>query len=226
MTGKEYLQRVRKHILYVFDRDGVEQELAEHLQDSMDALREEGYSKEEAEQVAVKRMGSPDEVGKQLNKEHHPVLGYAWLLSVILLIVLAIPAVFSAGNAVYMGIKTATPVTLKDAEDYAVNMILELPTHKLTLDNICVNEEGRFYLTYRAWTKFSYSRTGWSTDLFYLENSAGKHIYGGSFQSHSSFGFYGYVRFESPEDGLLYVCTRDGERVEINLNEVMLDESE
>jgi len=31
MTGKEYLQRVRRHIHYIFDRDGIEQELSGHL---------------------------------------------------------------------------------------------------------------------------------------------------------------------------------------------------
>lgn len=222
MTGKEYLQRVRKHIMYVFDRDSIEQELALHLQDSMDALREEGHSKEEAEVLAVECMGSPDEVGKQLNKEHHPVLGYAWLLSTVLLAFLVVPALFGVGNAVYMGIKTMTPVTMENSvEDFPVDMVLELPTHKLLLDNICVNEDGDYYLTYRAWVKYSYSRAGWSTELFSLEDSTGKYLYGGGFRSHSAFGIYGYEEFTPPADGVLYVRTRDEQLVEINLNEVM-----
>ena len=223
MTGKEYLQRVRKHILYVFDRDSIEQELAEHLQDSMDVLREEGYSKEEAEALAVKRMGSPHEVGKQLNKEHHPVLGYAWLLSVLVLVCLAVPAVFSVGHAIYMGMKTVTPITIENSvETYPVNMVLELPTHKVWLDNICINEEGDYYLTHRARTKYSYSRAGWSSELFYLQDGSGKYVGKSGF---SSGGRYGYKEFAWPEDGLLYLRTRDGQLIELNLNEVMCNEA-
>lgn len=223
MTGKEYLQRVRKHILYVFDRDSVEQELALHLQDSMDVLRDEGYSKEEAENLAVERMGSPDEVGKQLNKEHHPVLGYAWLVSAVLLLFLVVPALFSVGHAAYMGIKTMTPVTIEgSAEVFSVDMVLELPTHKVRLDNICINEDGDYYLTYRAWTNYSYSRAGWSSELFQLMDSNGHYIRSAGF---SSSGRYGYDRFECPEDGMLYLHTRDGQVIELNLNEVVGDET-
>lgn len=222
MTGKEYLQRVRKHILYVFDRNSIEQELAQHLQDSMDDLWEAGYSKEEAERLAVEYMGSPDEVGKQLNKEHHPVLGYAWLASVVLLIVLVFPTLGSVGHAIHMAMKTITPITIENSvETYPLNMDLELSTHKVRLDNICVNEKGDYYLTYRAWTKYSYSRAGWSSELFYPQDSSGKYLGQSSF---SSSGRYGYKEFKRPEDGTLYLRTRDGQLIEINLNEVMDDE--
>lgn len=223
MTGKEYLQRVRKHIYYIFDRDGIERELAEHLQDGMDALRDEGYSKEEAETLAVERMGSPDEVGRQLNKEHHPVLGYAWLASVVLLVLLAVPLMLSVGNMIYMGIKTITPINIENSvEIYPVNMVLELPTHKVWLDNICVSEEGEYYLTYRAWTKYSYSRAGWSTELFYPQDSSGKYLGQSGF---SSSGRYGYKEFAWPEGGILYLRTKDGQLIEIDLNEVMVNEA-
>lgn len=223
MTGKEYLQKVRKHIYYVFDRDSIEQELAAHLKDSMNELREEGHSTEDAERLAVERMGSPDEVGKQLNKEHHPVLGYAWLASVVILVLLIFPALGSVGHAVYMGIKTITPITIENSvETYPVNMVLELPTHKVRLDNICISEKGDYYLTYRAWTKYSYSRAGWSSELFYPQDSSGKYLGKSGF---SSSGRYGYKEFERPEDGILYLSTRDGQLIEININEVMGDES-
>ena len=209
MTGKEYLQRVRKHIYYVFDRDSIEQELAQHLKDSMDDLREEGHSKEEAERLAVECMGSPDEVGKQLNKEHHPVLGYAWLASVLILIVLAVPLILTVGNTIYMGIKTITPITMENSEKiYSLDMELELTTHKVRLDNICINKRGDYYLTYRAWTKYSYSRAGWSSELFYLQDGNGKYLGQSSFSSSDRYGYKEFNRL-----------------IEINLNEVMGNEA-
>lgn len=226
MTGKEYLQRVRKHIYYIFDRDSIEQELAGHLQDSMDDLKEEGYSPEEAENLAVERMGSPEETGRQLNREHHPLLGYTWLASSVVLGFLLVILAYMVCHAAYMGIKTATPITIEDSvKNYSVDIAIDLPTHKLVLDNISIDEEGRYFLTYRAWPNYSYSRAGWSLELFSIESSDGKSPRSGGYRSHSFMGFCGYMRFNRPADGILYVRTKNGELLEINLNEVEHEES-
>ena len=86
MNRQEYINQVRKEVHFVFDREAIENELQHHLEDSICDLMEEGISREEAEAQAVAQMGDPVEVGKQLNEEHHPVLGYMWMLSSILLI--------------------------------------------------------------------------------------------------------------------------------------------
>lgn len=227
MTGKEYLQCVRKHILYVFDRDNIEQELEGHLQDSTEDLRKEGFSKEEAERLAVEHMGNPHMVGRQLNKEHHPVIGYAWLVSAIILGFLVIQLLYFGGFAVYQGIKTMTPMTVEDSvAEYPLDIVYELPTHRLYLDNICIGEEGDYYLTWRAGIKYSYSRAGWfNTQLFYLQGSNDTLLRSGGYRSGALWRIYGYERFNRPEDG--YICLRfvTGEIMEINLNEVMGDET-
>ena len=225
MTINEYLRRVKKHIYYIFDWDSIEQELAEHLQDSMEDLRESGYSKEEAEILAVEHMGNPDEVGRQLNKEHHPVFGYAWLLSAVILGFLVVELLFFVGYAAYQGIKTITPMRMENSvAEYPLDMVLELPTHRLYLDNICIDEEGDYYLTYRAQVKYSYSRASWSTELFSVEGSNGKFLRSGGYTSSALWRLYGYLRFEKPEDGMLYVRLRTDKLLEINLDEVMRDE--
>lgn len=76
MNKQEFLENIRKQIHFVFDRDSIEQEFNQHIEDSIADLISEGYSKEEAERIAVERMGNPIEIGKQLNEEHHPLLGY------------------------------------------------------------------------------------------------------------------------------------------------------
>ena len=171
-------------------------------------------------------MGKPDEVGRQLNKEHHPALGYAWLLSAVILTFLIVEMLFVVGHVAYQGIKTITPMTMENSvADYPLDLMQELPTHRLYLDNICIDEEGDYYLTYRAQVKYSYSRAGWSSELFSVEGSNGKFLRSGGYKSGALWRLYGYLRFDKPEDGMLYVRLRTGELLEINLDEVMRDES-
>ena len=47
--GKEFTDKVLKHIKFPYDRNAVRQELEEHMEDICDDLTEEGYGREEAE---------------------------------------------------------------------------------------------------------------------------------------------------------------------------------
>lgn len=64
------------------EQDWVKAELMGHLEDHIDALREDGYSQEKAEAEAIAAMGEPEEVGKALNRQY-PV---AWRITSLLLL--------------------------------------------------------------------------------------------------------------------------------------------
>ena len=68
MNKQEFLESIRKQIHFVFDRDSIEQEYSAHIEDSVLDLMEDGYSKEEAEKIAIEQMGDPIEIGKALNE--------------------------------------------------------------------------------------------------------------------------------------------------------------
>lgn len=220
MNRQEYLRRVRKEIYFIFDRDAIEIELNQHIEDSMADLREEGFSLEEAERLATEQMGDAREVGKMLNQEHKPLLGYLWMFSNVLLIIVAIPALFTLLTAGWGFAKMITPAVLENStEVYPLAIELELPTHKLRLDNICANDEGNYCITYRTWTKYNYSRSGWTSQIFYLENSSGDYFSGGGFVSSSFIGHQGYTDFEWPEDNILYLVCSNGKTIVIDLKE-------
>ncbi len=92
MNRQDFLRLVSKEIHFIFDRKSIEKELNEHLEDSIADLREEGLSKEDAERQAIAQMGEPEEIGKLLNQEHHPILGYVWMISRVMVIAVAILA--------------------------------------------------------------------------------------------------------------------------------------
>lgn len=219
MKKDEFLSIVRKQIRFVFDRDEIENELKQHLADSIEDLMEEGLSCEEAEYLAVEQMGNPVEVGKLLNKEHNPLLGYLWAASKLLLACLICPAVLHVGITGFFLLKTITPMTLKDSvETYYVGIDMELPTHKVKLDKICLSKSGRYSLTFRAWAKLRYSRAGVSIRLFTLKDEEGNHLGGGTVSS-GSFFEYGSKDFEWPENSVLHIVGVDDEVIELDLTE-------
>lgn len=220
MNKAEYLHHIRKQIHYIFDRNEIEKELEQHIQDSIDDLMEDGLSKEEAEKQAVAQMGDPIEVGKQLNQEHHPLLGYLYIASKSVLYLLIIPAIIMIGYFGYNMIQLATPTVIDNSIDtISLNIDLDISTHYVKIDNICQDEAGNYYLTYRSWIDYGYSRAGWSSELFYLENSNGEYLIGSGYQSAGFIGSCGYKSFTWPKDNLLYLISRDGKRIEIDLKE-------
>ena len=219
MKKKEFLSIVRKQIRYVFVRDAIEEELKQHLNDSMEVLIEEGLPWQEAEEEAVRQMGDPVEVGMLLNKEHKPLLGYLLAASRVILCLLIIYTAWPFAVATYSLIKTTRPVSLKNSvETYEVNLELDLPTHRVKLDNLCLNESERYCISFRAWPKLDYSRAGWSNHLFTLEDKNGL-VLGGSTEIKNSFITYGTKDFEWPEDSVLHIVGVDGEVIELDLTE-------
>ena len=63
------------------EREAIRQEINGHIEDHMEALRALGYDEWEAEERTIAAMGDPEELGKELNQVHSPLLGWLWLLS-------------------------------------------------------------------------------------------------------------------------------------------------
>ena len=219
MNKVEFLSIVRKQIRFVFDRDKIENELKQHLEDSIEDLIEEGFSWQDAEEIAVEQMGNPKEVGQLLNKEHNPILGYLWAISRVALCILACHMLIPIGAVVFSFVTTMKPfVPEYSVVSYPVNLEMDLPTHLVKIDNICRDESEQYFLTFRAWPKLEYSRAGWSSNYFTLEDKDGE-IAGGSTQTKNFIISYGTKDFEWPEDSVLYLVGRDGKVIELDLEE-------
>lgn len=75
----DYTEQVLRHVQFPFDRPAIRRELDEHIEDLLSDVPE--LPKEEQPGYIRGRMGDPETVGKALNKEHSPVLGWLWKLS-------------------------------------------------------------------------------------------------------------------------------------------------
>ncbi len=92
MKRDDYLLLITKQIVFIYDRNTIKSEINNHIDDSIEELILEGYNLEEAEAIAIKQMGDPIQLGKELNKIHNPIIGYLYILTKYCMIILLILA--------------------------------------------------------------------------------------------------------------------------------------
>ena len=83
MKEYEYLKRLGKCISNGSVRGEILDEYKAHLEDCREVLMENGMSKAEAEEEAVRQMGNPEEAGNELNQIHARVLDFSmfwWMM--------------------------------------------------------------------------------------------------------------------------------------------------
>jgi len=82
--GEKWLSDAVSGIRFYYDKYEVREELAAHLEDRTLNLLDlyPDLSREEAEKMALERMGDPKEIGRELAEIHKPWIGYLWAVSV------------------------------------------------------------------------------------------------------------------------------------------------
>ena len=79
-----YLDEVLSFVKFKYDHKDIRRELAEHMSDLKEDLMADGMDEEAAEYMTIAHMGDAAEIGQELNKEHHALLGWVWRISRIL----------------------------------------------------------------------------------------------------------------------------------------------
>ena len=102
---EQYLDEVLSFVKFKYDHKDIRRELAEHMADLKEDLMADGMDEEAAEYMTVEYMGEATEIGQELDKEHHALLGWVWRISkvivTVLLIVNALPMVSIADGIIF-----------------------------------------------------------------------------------------------------------------------------
>ena len=72
----DFCTQVCEHVRFRPDHRAIAAELTAHLEDHAAALMERGVHEDVAAQQAVAAMGDPEEIGRELDKSHSPLLGW------------------------------------------------------------------------------------------------------------------------------------------------------
>ena len=87
---EKFLAEVLNQIKFKYDRYDIRMELESHIQDKTEYYSELGYDMDKAEEMSVNDMGDAKAIGKELNKEHNPFIGWIWRLTNVFLVLFII----------------------------------------------------------------------------------------------------------------------------------------
>lgn len=99
MDKQQYVQEVCSFVKWKKARPGIEKELGNHIDDQCAAYVADGFSPQEAEEKAVRQMGSAANVGSQLNTVYKPKISVGMFAAILMLCVFGIWANYSLSGA-------------------------------------------------------------------------------------------------------------------------------
>ena len=115
MNAKSFLNKVCEEIKYKPVRNGIFEELEQHINEIKEENINKGMQEQSAEENAVLQMGDAQQIGKKLNKIHHPKLD--WKLLILVLILIAFGALVTIIKSQSNSIFTIT-ANIKNAITY------------------------------------------------------------------------------------------------------------
>lgn len=175
----DFIDKVLGHVKFSYDHENIRQELQEHIEDMMDDLCGNGISEAEAVSLAVINMGNPDDIGKELNKVHNPVLGFVWFISrkiaAVIIAILLVEAV-SDGYSFIRSLVDGYGVTQSKGEVvYSVKSGYEtmLDDMHIKIDEVVYYDDETMEVRYITWKSPFATSIDWtfnlSTNCFYDE---------------------------------------------------------
>ena len=172
-----YTKKVLKQVKFIFDHQSIRRELNSHIQDLIDEHNWNNLPEEELILKINDEMGDPIDLGKSLNQVHKPLLGYAWIISksifVIVLFASALNFISLVDRTAYQKPNIMNTINMelilesigenqnKDYSqikyrDWILNKVIDMKDSRLIIERIILLEDNNLILFYRNPPKFSW----------------------------------------------------------------------
>lgn len=170
--SEEFLKVVLSHIKFPIDRDDIKSELEDHILNKIDCYINQGYDEVEAENLALKDMGNPKEIGIELNKEHNFIIGWIWKLTsyaVIILIIINILPLISTFLGIIYSIFSRNPIKNIPKDNIAYHMEVDekvqIDDSVMKITDIIYEKNGQMNIGYYSYDRniFGHARVGLGT---------------------------------------------------------------
>ncbi len=231
-SWERYLNEVVSYVRFPFDRGKIRQEMADHIEDLYEDLCSQEMEEAQAAQLALEWMGDSEEVGKALDREHHPVLGWTWLVLGIVCVLLVLKTVFGivdTGWGILRGYREELEPASESAVVYTIYPEIEKQLYhdKLMIDKIVYYEDGTLAVDYATWHNPLERGTYWTLSIHIdaLADGEKYNLGGGGYKNGGYYG-KGQICLQAvPADAdtlLIYAGTAsmmDGMPLEISLTE-------
>jgi len=176
-VSNSYIKQVLKQVKFIVDHRSIRRELNSHIQDLIDEHQWHDLSEHDLNIKIHEEMGNPIDLGRSLNQVHKPILGYIWVVSrSIFIIVLCL----SLLNIYKTMVNTSvTRQTITDEKlnvkhlvgsignileldysnlkyrDWDIYEVVDFDNSYLIFERIILTEDNDLVLVYRSQTKFN-----------------------------------------------------------------------
>lgn len=162
---ESFLEDVISHIRFPFARAPIWDELEGHILDKIDFYEDQGYSKEEAQKSSLKDMGDPKTIGRELNKEHNPFIGWFLKISNGFIILSGIFVFFTLGISILVSpfIKSPTEKIPKENIVYKIqiNERVKIDNRIIRFTDLIYENNANMNIIYNSY-ETGFSGNGWS----------------------------------------------------------------
>ena len=196
-----FLDDTVKHVRFFFDRSEIRKELNDHMDDMYEDMIENGVSEKDAVRLVVEYMGDSAEIGKELDKEHKPWIGWLWIATRFVAVMLFVMVI---GEAVSFGVSAAGFIF--DDNEYSSDGMLvyemdidesfRLDDDTITLDKIWYYDNGDMVVKYKRIRDFGSNAVDWSFGLHaasFTDENGTQYLGGGGYSRGSVLGDTGFL---------------------------------
>lgn len=187
LNKEKFLEEVVSHVNFKYDRYDIKRELESHILDKMEQYVEQGLDRDKAEELSVNDMGDAKEIGKELNRQHNPIIGWLWLISNVLLILSVIISIFYTGFGVVTSLFTTNPAKGIDKSNIVYKLDID---EKIKVDDTVIHftdivyeKNGDLNIIYKYYDTRLWG-TGWSFEAMgEISDNFGNTYFNGHSQS-------------------------------------------
>lgn len=204
---EQYLNEVLSFVKFKYDHKAIRRELAEHMADLKEELMTEGVDKDAAEYMAVEYMGDAAEIGRELDQEHHALLGWVWqisrVLAILMVIVTLVPMYYKVGSMIgNIFERYEPPEGVTEVWQRELDREYQIYDDRLMLDTMHLYDDGTLVVVYRTTRPFFAESIGWSMGISlaaFDENGEKLGLHGGGYKKGGLYGL-GYEKLKGFSD--------------------------
>lgn len=176
-VSNSYIKQVLKQVKFIVDHRSIKRELNSHIQDLIDEHQWRDLSEDELNLKILEEMGDPIDLGQSLNQVHKPILGYIWVVSRSIFIIVLCLSLFNiyktlANTSITQQTLTDEKMKVNDVvnavgnilgvdysnlevRDWDIHEVIEFDHSYLIFERIILTKDNNLILIYRNQSKLN-----------------------------------------------------------------------
>ncbi len=184
---EDFLQDVLSFIKFPFDRQAIRNELEGHIDDQAYDYIQDGLPPKEAIHKAIIQMGSPSDIGRELNQMHRPLVGWIWKLSDMLVKTLSVIVLLAIIMQILLSINLNSPSSFINQDQIVYhlkpNESRQIDDEIIKITDIIYDKKGTLFIFYKTYSDNLFINLWTTATLGDITDELGNNYFGGGSSS-------------------------------------------